>query len=701
MSDFLLEIGCEEIPASFVGPALADMTRIFKERLAAERLTCGETATFGTPRRLTLLARGLADRTPDEKKEVMGPPAKVAFDPAGKPTKAAEKFAQGQGLSVEKLVRVQTPKGEYVAARVEEKGKTAEALLQAALPDVVKGISFKKSMRWCDDDVTFARPIRWIVALHGSRVIPFRIGDVESGRSTRGHRFLAGSAVELRDAGSYVEAMRKGSVQVDIAARRQSIADAAERAAKEAGGSILRDDELLDTVTELVEWPSAIRGSFDAKHLDLPREVLVSEMRGHQKYFSVVDARGGLLPHFVAVSNMPVKDPTVARSGYERVLRARLADARFFFDEDRKRPLASRVDDLKRVVFQYQLGTSFEKVERFRSLALWLARQVGAKDPATVERVATLAKADLTTGMVGEFPELQGVMGREYARGAGEKEEVATGIFEHYLPRNAADELPKGDAGALVGLADRLDTLVGIFGIGKDPTGAADPYGLRRACLAVITVSLHKGYRFSLSASVAEALKGLGPKVKDAAGTQAKVLEFFRGRLKAMWSEGLRPDVVEAVLASGFDDLVAARKRLDALVALVGRPGFEPLAEAFKRVVNIVAQAGGAKALSVDPKLFSEEPEKALHLAFGRIHGTVERLLKSGEYPAALKEIAGIQPAVADFLGAAGKGVRVMVDDAKVRENRLRLLADIGALFAPIADFGKIQGESAAAAPSR
>lgn len=696
MRDLLFEIGSEEIPASFVAPALADMARGFADRAAAARLPHGPSQTLGTPRRLALLVRDVADRARDEKREVLGPPSRVAFDAEGRPTKAAEKFAEGHGLRAADLVRVQTAKGEYVAARVEDKGKSAEELLPVILVDVVRGIAFKKSMRWGNVDVTFARPVQWILALHGKQAVSLRYGDVESGRTTFGHRFLSPGPIELPDAGAYLRALDKAHVLADIAVRRRAVAEAARAAAREADGALLEDDALLDTVTQLVEHPTAIRGSFDARHLDLPREVLVSEMKVHQRYFAVVDAAGKLLSHFVAISNTKVRDPTVARSGYERVLRARLADARFFFDEDQKRPLASRVDDLKRVVFQQQLGTSHEKVERFRTLALWLAERAGVRDPAAVERVATLCKSDLTTGMVGEFPELQGVMGREYARAAGEPEAVATGIFEHYLPRFAGDAVPAADAGAIVGLADRLDTLAGIFGIGKEPTGAADPYGLRRACLAVIAVVLHKGYRFSLPDAIGRALDLLGTRLKDPAGTSVRVLEFFRGRLKALWSESVRPDVVEAVLSAGFDDLVATRGRLDALAGIVGRPDFAPLAEAFKRVANIVTQAGGAKAPAVDPALFREEAERALHRSFEAVRGQVAGALGRGDYAGALREIGAIRPAVADFLGAAGTGVRVMVDDLRLRDNRLRLLAEVGSLFAPIADFAKIQGEAAA-----
>lgn len=597
--DLLLEVGAEEIPASFIAPALEDLRRVVTERLADARLEHGEVKVYGTPRRLAVWVRDVADAGKDVVKEVLGPSAKAAFDAQGKPTKAAEKFAEGLKLSVDQLGRAQTAKGEYVSARVEEKGRAAADIVPDALHAAVHSINFRKSMRWGDVESSFARPVQWLVALLGGDVVPVVFGDVKSGRVTYGHRFLSPGAVELKAPADYEAVLAKANVVADIARRRAMLVEKVTAAAKAAGGALLEDEGLVDQVTNLVELPSPVVGTFEERHLDLPPEVLVQEMKSHQRYFSLVDGAGKLLPKFIAVSNTPVRDEQLSLRGYQRVLRARLADGRFFFDEDRKTPLADRVEKLGRVVWQGQLGTYLEKVERFRSLAVWLAGQTKrAGESATIERAATLAKADLVTGMVGEFPELQGVMGREYARASGEPDAVALAIFEHYLPRGAEDALPTQDAGALIGIADRLDSLCGIFAIGKVPSGAADPFGLRRACLAIIRLVLGRGYRFSLSAAVDESLRLLAPRlanVKRKAGEPApreQVLEFFRGRLKALWGEQHRTDVVEAVLAAGFDDLVAAQKRLEALSLIVGRADFQPLAAAFKRVVNIVEKQG-------------------------------------------------------------------------------------------------------------
>jgi glycyl-tRNA synthetase beta chain len=696
--DLLLEVGAEEIPASFIVPALEDLERILTGKMAEARLKHGEVRTFGTPRRLAVWVRDVADAGEDVTTERLGPSVKAAFDKEGKPTVAATKFAESLKVPVSELGRTQTAKGEYLSAKVQEKGRPAQEILAEALHAAVHGINFRKSMRWGDVDMAFARPVQWLVALLGEGVLPVVFGDVKSGRTTYGHRFLAPGPIELARPADYEAALEKAHVVADISRRRALLLEKVRAAAQGTGGKLLEDEALVDQVTNLVELPSPVVGTFEERHLELPPEVLVQEMKSHQRYFSLTDEKGKLLPKFIAVSNTPVRDEKLSLRGYERVLRARLADGRFFFDEDRKTPLVERVPKLARVVWQGQLGSYAEKVDRFRALAVWLAERAGkGSERSTIEQAATLAKADLVTGMVGEFPELQGVMGREYARASGEPEAVALAIFEHYLPRNANDSLPTQDAGALIGLADRLDTLCGIFAIGKAPTGAADPFGLRRACLAIIHIVLGRGYRFPLSGAVDEALKLLEPKianVKRKPGEPApreQVLEFFRGRLKALWSESYRTDVVEAVLAAGFDDLVAARKRLEALSGLVGRADFTPLAVAFKRVVNIVEKQGRDVAKGqTNPEKFRDEPERNLHTAFTQARNRVAEYLKADDFSGALKEITGLKPAVDTFFDK----VTVMADDQELRENRVRFLVEIGALFNQVADFSKIQAEA-------
>jgi glycyl-tRNA synthetase beta chain len=686
--DLLLEIGTEEIPAAFFPAALHDLRDLLVRGLDGARLAHGEPRIYGTPRRLAVLVPAVVEAQPTVTRTEIGPPVKHAFEADGTPKKAALSFAEKTGVPVEKLSRVEQPKGVYLAATVEEKGHPAAEVLPELLLHAVQSLPWKKSMRWGDGEVAFARPVHWILARFGTEVVPFTFGDVTSGGFTRGHRFLAPNRIDVPTPADYVETLRRAEVIVDPAERRAAVLAAAEAGAAEAGGRLLPDDDLLDQVTFLVERPSPIVGHFDEGYLDLPREVLVSEMRGHQKYFSVTAPDGSLLPAFVAIANTPVKDPALARRGFERVLSARLADGRFFYDEDRKQPLAAFVDRLKKVTFQHKLGSSYEKMERFRALAVRLAGKLGLEPPAieAIERAATLCKADLVTGMVGEFPELQGVMGREYARASGEPEAVARAIYEHYLPRGQGGELPTADEGAVLGIADRIDTICGIFGIGKPPTGAADPFGLRRAALGIIHVTLGRRYRYDLPKLVDRALGQLEPKlVLPLPEVRAQVLEFFRGRLKSLWSEEHPAEVVEAVLAAGFGDLVAARDRLAAVDRMLGDEGFRALAEGFSRT-NIVEKAKAIPAGDVDPELFAKEAERLLFKSFLSTRHGVEEKLARDEYGPALQDFVGLREPLDRFFN----DVMVMEEDPRVRDNRLRLLAEIRDLFGKVADFGRM-----------
>ncbi|MGO8968352.1 MAG: glycine--tRNA ligase subunit beta [Myxococcaceae bacterium] len=693
----LLEIGTEELPASFVIPALEELERSLKERLVGARLSHGLIRPLGTPRRLAVLAEGVAERSADLRRQVLGPPLKAAFAADGKPTRAAEKFAEGHGRPVTELQRVQTPKGEYLAVEVEEQGRAAQELLPKLLSALVHGLTFRKSMRWGEVEQSFARPVQWLVALYGSAIVPFVFADVRSGRDTQGHRFLAPAAIPLAHASEHAAALERAHVVADVAERRSRLHRAVREAATRAGGVLREDEGLLDEVTQLVELPCPVVGSFEERHLELPPEVLVQEMRAHQRYFSVMDARGKLLPRFVAVSNTPVRDEALSRRGYERVLGARLSDGRFFFDQDRQTPLAARVPELARVVWQAQLGSYGEKVERLRALAAWLGQEAGLEAlRATVDRAAFLAKADLVTGMVGEFPDLQGVMGREYALASGETPQVALAIAEHYLPRGPSDPLPSEDAGALVGMADRLDSLAGLFALRKEPSASADPFGLRRACLGVIRLILGRGFRLHLSRALDEALRLLAPKLPqaDLAATRAELLDFFRGRLRALWTERVRADVVEAVLAAGFDDLRGAEARVQALAALVETPGFLPLAESVKRAVNIVEKQGRDVQGDVPQEALFEQPaERTLHRLALSAQAQVSAALAAEDVPGALSAATSLQGPVAAFF----ETVRVMAEDSAVRENRVRLLRQVAQVFSPLADFARIQGDAGGA----
>jgi glycyl-tRNA synthetase beta chain len=692
LSDLLLELGSEELPARFVAPAAQELSAKVVALLDEARLEHGPAQAFGTPRRLTVCVPGLSERQPSLDREVLGPPTKAAFDAQGKPTRAAEGFAKVQGVEVAALRRVQTERGEYLGLTVHEEGRSAAELLPPLLAQAIAGLGFPKSMRWGAVDVTYARPLQWICARLGVVTLRFQYGDVDSGSKTHGHRFLSPGPYDLKSPGweGYLKQMRDLNVLANAGERTAMVEAQVKEAAERVGGQALLDPALLAEVANLVEWPTAIEGSFDPGFLDLPREVLISEMQHHQRYFPVVDGAGKLLPHFVAVSATPVRDPATARHGYWRVLRARLADARFFYQEDLKRKLGDRVEDLKNVMFQVQLGTVWEKTARVRSLAGRLAEPL-RMDPATraaLDQAALLCKADLTTSMVGEFPDLQGVVGKYYAERSGEAGAVAQAIEEHYLPRFSGDRLPQSEAGLVLAIADRLDTICGMFGVGKQPTGSADPFALRRAALGVIQLVLHARERFSLRQMIQWAFDGLASKVP--VPPIDPVRDFFRARLKALWGEEHRPDVVEAILSADCDDLLGAQQRLQALSEIVGRSDFLPLAAAFKRAVNILGQApAGDLDGEIAPALLKEEAEQQLHQRALDVRVRVDKLLASGDYGGALRELTSLKPEVDRFF----EKVMVMAEDAALRRNRLRLLASLKALFCRFADLSQIQAE--------
>jgi glycyl-tRNA synthetase beta chain len=693
MADLLFEIGAEEIPAGFVPTAIEQLQRELAAALDQARLGHGEVKAVGSPRRLAVWARDVAAKQGDARTEAFGPPVAQAFDAEGKPTQAALGFARSQGVDVSALERKQTPKGERVAVTKVEKGRRAEQVLPALLERLVTGLRFKKSMRSRWDDVTFARPVRWMVALLGGRPLKVRFGEVVSGKVSYGHRFKAPKAIRLTGTPEdYVAKLRKAFVVVDPAERRALVEKEVARAAKAAGGRALENPGLVDEVTNLVEIPTGIAGEFEKQNLDLPAEVVISEMRSHQRYFAVVDGAGRLKNRFVAVAGTPVKSAAVSRHGYERVLRARLADARFFFEEDRKKKLRDRIEALGRRTYQARLGSELDRTHRIGAIASALARSLGleALVPDVLE-VARLAKTDLTTGMVGEFPELQGIMGAHYARGEGLKPEIADAIEDHYRPVGAAGELPRGDLGALVGLADRLHQLVGIIGVGEKATGAADPFGLRRAAIGILRIVHDRRYHLSLSAAVEETLNTLqGVRLaQDRAVVAEQVLEFVRGRLRAQWGEEFPADLVEAVLAVGFDDVVDARQRLEALAEVKARPDFVPLAVAFKRVANIQEKAGGTGAAKVDPALLTDEAERRLLAELERVEAEAASLRERRNYPAVLRNVATLEPAVARFFD----DVLVMAEEPALRANRLGLMRRVASLFADLADFRKIQAE--------
>ncbi|MHB8070176.1 MAG: glycine--tRNA ligase subunit beta [Desulfobaccales bacterium] len=684
-SEFLLEIGTEEIPARFIPPALAEVAASFRKLLEQERIAAGEILTWGTPRRLSLVAREVAEGQAEVSTEIVGPPKAVAYDQYGNPTPAAQGFAKNQGVAVSDLIEVDTPRGIYLAVSKRTAGRPTRERLQELLPSFILGLSFPKSMHWGSETITYARPIHWILARLGGEVLTFTVGDVTSGGLTYGHRFLAPQAVEVKDAAAYVAALEKAWVIVDPQVRRAHLDQELAQAAAKVGGEVVPNPGLLEENSFLVEYPSVVCGNFEDKFLALPEEVLITSMREHQRYFSLRGKDGKLLPHFIAVNNTLARNPDLVRQGHERVLRARLSDAMYFYGVDSKVPLENRVAALKGVVFHSLLGTSYEKMERFREMAAFLAQQLAPDLTDAVRRAAYLSKADIVTEMVGEFPSLQGVMGRQYARLFKEPQEVAEAIFTHYLPRHAGDILPGDLTGALVGLADRLDTICGCFGVGLIPTGAADPYGLRRHVLAIIHILRDKGLHLNLPEAVGAALDLLKGKIsRSPEETALEVLDFFQTRLQhLLLVEGLNNETVAAVLAAGGEDVVDAADKAKALDEVRQSTDFPALAVAFKRVINI---ARGADAAEVSPLLFEHPEEKMLFEAAALMEEEVGQALEKRDYPTACRALAKLRGPVDAFF----EKVLVMAEDEKLRRNRLALLVGISNTFLQMADFSRI-----------
>lgn len=691
MRELLFEIGCEEIPAGYIEPALESMATRMARKLEELGLAHDGVETFGTPRRLTLAIRALQERQPDRLKEYIGPSKAAGMDGEGRPTKAAIGFARSHGLEAEALQVVNTPKGEYLMAVEDIKGEPVMALLPALLESLIRETVFPKSMHWAETDLAFARPIQWLLALYGGEVVPLAIENIPCGNTSRGHRFHAPEPFAVKDLDSYLKGLAGRNVLPKPAERREMVVKEVRRAVAEqvplARAEAVLHEGLLATVTNLVEHPYPICGRFDDKFLQLPSEALITSMREHQKYFPVVDEKGVLLPYFVAVNNTNIADRELAASGHERVLRARLEDGLFFFNEDRKSPLAERCRDLDGIVFQQKLGTMREKMERITSLAVHLAAQLAPEEQETVRRAAQLAKADLLTSMVGEFPSLQGIMGRVYAQHDGEPAAVALAIEEHYLPLRAGGTAPSSLAGALVGLADRMDTLAGCFAIGEKPTGNKDPFGLRRQALGLISIIRRQGLSLSLRELAQTALaqyRHLGSAVEECL---EELLAFIRLRFEnEQIAEGRPQEVVEAATMARFDDLSDCLLRIAALQALQKEENFRILAASFKRIRNIVKENS---ATDIRPELFSEDAEKALFKAFGEAQEQSRPFLAAAEYQQALSAMLLIKEPVDRFFDQ----VMVMVEDQAQRRNRLNLLTALRAMILEVGDISRIHVE--------
>ena len=686
--DLIVEVGTEEIPAWYISPALEAMKERLTKTLADNRLTHGAMKTWATPRRLAFGLWNLLEKQPDAVIEVTGPPVKAAYDQNGQPTRAAEGFAKSQGVAVDALTTVETPKGRYLAVRKESPGRPASEILSEIMPGLILGLPFPKSMRWGKGEVVFVRPIHWVLAVLGGEVLPFSLGKIKASNISRGHRFLNPDPIEINSPDDYETSLAKVNIIVSEELRIQMTRDEIARVTAESGEKlrVLPDEQLILEVSNLVEQPTAVLGGFDSSFLRLPGDILITAMREHQRYFALADEKGDLAPHFIAINNTRARVMNVVCRGHERVLRARLDDARFYYEEDRKTTLASKAEELKKVVYHTLLGTSWEKVERVIAMAEYTAGLLEPEAKDAVVRAAMLAKCDLVSGVVGEFPSLQGIMGRAYALADGEPEEAAEAVYEHYLPIKAGGDLPKTKAGAVLAIADKIETICGCFGVGLIPTGAADPYALRRQALGVINILLDRGYRIDLELLIDQALKGLKPILRRTEEeTKADVLEFFRLRLKnQLTSQGASPDGAEAVLALFYKDVAAASARVWALEQVKARADFADLAAAFKRVVNIIRKFGAHDGY--DPEKVVEDPEKTLSDAAAVLEAKAQDMVGTEDFTGLLAAIVELKPAVDSFFD------KVLVDDPDpaIKANRLSLLTRVAKLFELVADFSKI-----------
>jgi glycyl-tRNA synthetase beta chain len=686
--ELLLEIGTEEIPSDYLENGLKELKTLAESQLKNSRMEIGEPlAAYGTPRRLVLIGKAVQDKQADTVQEITGPPKAAAYDNKGKPTKAAMGFAKKHGVSVEELEVLETPKGDYLFVKRSIPGRPTQEVLSEVFPRILADLPWPKSMRWGSEGFAFVRPIHWVIALYNGSVVPFEVAGIRSGNTTAGHRFMAPRTMQVASLGDYLAKLAKSFVLLDQGERARQVQEIVAKTAAGVSGVPIKDEELVSTVANMVEYPSAVCGSFDKAFLAIPSPVLITAMKKHQKYFALLDRQGRLMPNFVAVNNTIARDESVVRKGHEKVLRARLSDASFFFKEDRKRPLEARLEDLKGVIYQAELGTSFAKVQRFTALAEFLAEKVAPDKLQFVRLAAKLCKCDLVTQMVTEFPTLQGVMGMEYALLDGHPEEACLAVHEHYLPARAGDELPGSVPGAIVSVADRVDTIAGFFAIGMEPTGTADPFALRRHALAVIRILESRDWDVSLTEIISKTLSILAKEISfDTPPVLSRILDFFRERYRQMM---LRSDygygLVEAAIAVEFDRINQLRSRLDQLQTFVKEfPEFESFVLTSKRISNILKNQD--EPMRVQPALFKAPCESRLWESYLAVKQPIEELIQKKNTYEALKLMATLKGPVDDFFS----GVEILTkESAELKNNRVGMLQELSRLFLKVADFSK------------
>ncbi len=684
--DLLIEIGTEELPPKVLSTLSKAFTKGIVSGLNEARIGLGEVTSFATPRRLAVLIRDVDNQQPDQHSERKGPAVKAAFDADGNPTKAIQGFARSCGVEVNELSQQETDKGAWFVFEKQEKGKSITELLADIVTRSLQKLPTPKRMRWGDNSIEFVRPVHWLVCLLAEDIVDIEVMGLQAGRETQGHRFHQQGAISINSPTSYDFQLEEGYVIASFEKRRNEVKLSADRAAKLLGGQVVIDPALLDEVTGLVEWPVAVSGAFEERFLDVPQECLITTMESHQKYFGVVDQHGKLMPHFITTSNIESKDVAKVSEGNERVIRPRFADAEFFWEQDKKNPLEKRIKATQKIIFQKQLGTLFEKTQRVTKLAGVIAESLGA-DIVQAKRAAELSKCDLMTDMVGEFPKLQGIMGRYYALQDGESENVAYALEEQYLPRFAGDLLPTHEAGTILSLADRIDTIMAIFAIDQKPTGTKDPFALRRAALAVLRIIIEGELDLDLKALLTDAAANLEGKA-DANEKVDCTFDYVVERLNAYYGDqGIPAGVIDSVAKLKPTHPLDFHKRVNAVAQFRDLPEAEALAAANKRIGNILKKHSGQVPDAIDTTLLAEQAEKDLYAALMDQQLQIAPLFKQGNYDEVLKSLVSLREPVDQFFDK----VMVMVDNESLRDNRLALLNTLRNTFLEIADLSVLR----------
>jgi glycyl-tRNA synthetase beta chain len=684
--DLLIELGTEELPPKALKKLSMAFTQGIVDGLQKAGFEINAVESFAAPRRLAVLIKSLAAAQPDREVERKGPSLKAAYDSNGKPTKALIGFARSCGVEVDALQQQETDKGAWLVFKASEKGQALAEIIEEIINQSLARLPIPKRMRWGSNDAEFVRPVHWVVLLHGSTVIDANILGLNTSAKTSGHRFHSAGEITLEKASDYKEKLRtEGFVIADFEERKQNIKQQVIATVKQLNGEAVIDEDLLDEVTALNEWPIAVAGEFDEMFLQVPAEALIKTMQDNQKYFPVRDASGELKNYFITISNIDSKTPEKVKAGNERVVRPRLSDAKFFWEQDQKQPLESFNAGLEKVVFQAKLGTIADKTRRVAKLAEEISIQLGA-NTENVKRAAVLSKCDLMTNMVGEFASLQGVMGKRYAQVAGEAEEVASALDEQYMPRGASDDTASTATGQILSISDKLDTLVGIFAIGEKPTGEKDPYALRRAALGVLRTIIERQLDLDLKQLIATSVKLLADQV-DASSVEQEVFDYILERLRAYYLDrGIMADVFDAVSALSPSRPLDFDKRIKAVTAFRKLAEAESLAAANKRVGNILKKSLTENVLAVDEKLLSEEAEKNLYLLLNSLSKTVEPMFDAGDYESALSQLSSLRDPVDAFFDS----VMVMADDEAIKNNRIALLSTMNQLFLRAADLSRL-----------